>query len=227
VLRPRSNRTIRMRRTVFAVAVAVVLIGELIGASAFALTATGNTSQAWPLSIAVVGDSYTAGSQNRVVWPTLLGQRTGWSVSNFALPGAGFVADGQGGHAFTYQVDRAQAANARIILVVGGLADSGLADMGPVSVGAIDAINKIKVGGQRALVIGPTWYDTPVPASVLRLSDAVRKVAEAAGVPYLDALDPPWLTRDQMQRDLSGPTDAGQSVIADKIAAWLRSEVAG
>jgi GDSL-like Lipase/Acylhydrolase family len=218
---------IRMRRTIFAVAVAVVLIGELVSAWAFVLTAAGNASQPWPPSIAVVGDSYTAGSQNRVVWPTLLAQRTAWSVSNFALPGAGFVADGFGGYAFTYQVDRAQAANVRIIVVVGGVADSGLADLGPVSVGAVDAINKIKVGGQRALVIGPTWYETPVPASVRRVSDAIRKVAEAAGVPYLDALDPPWLTRDQMQRDLSGPTDQGQSVIADKIAAWLRSEVAG
>jgi hypothetical protein len=216
-----------MRRTVFAVAVAVVLIGGLVGASAFVLTVARKEPQPWPLSLAVVGDSYTAGSQNRVVWPTLLAQRTGWSVSNFALPGAGFVADGFGGHAFTYQVDRAQGAHVQIIVVVGGIEDSGLADIGPVTVGAIDAINKITVGGQRALVIGPTWYETPVPTSVRRLSDAVRKVAEAAGVPYLDALDPPWLTRDQMQRDLSGPTDEGQSVIADKIAAWLRSEVGG
>ncbi|HUO38198.1 MAG TPA: SGNH/GDSL hydrolase family protein [Mycobacterium sp.] len=214
------------RRTVFVVPVAIVLIGELIAASAFALPAA-RRAHPWPLSIAVVGDSYTAGSHNRVVWPTLLAQRTGWSVSNFALPGAGFAADGGGGHAFTYQVDRAQGARVRIILIVGGLADDGLADTGPVTVGAIDTINKIKVGGQRALVVGPTWYETPVPDSVKRVSNAVRKVAEKAGVPYLDALDPPWLTRDLMDLDLSGPTDEGQSVIADKIAAWLRTEVAG
>lgn len=206
--------------------VAIVLIGELI-ASIFALTVARKVPQPWPLSIAVVGDSYTAGGQNRVVWPTLLAQRTGWSVSNFALPGAGFAADGRGGHAFTYQVDRAQGAHPRIVLIVGGLTDDGLADMGPVSVGAIDAINKIKVGGQRALVVGPTWYETPVPESVRRVSDAVKKVAEGAEVPFLDALDPPWLTLDQMQSDLGGPTDEGQSVVADKIAAWLRTEVAG
>ena len=162
-----------------------------------------------PLSIAVVGDDYTAGVQNRVVWPTLMAQRTGWSVANFALPDAGFVADGQGGHAFTYQVDRAQAADPRIIVIVGGIADAGLADAGPISVGAIDAINKIKLGGQQALVVGPTWYETPVPESVVRVSDAVRKVAEEAGVPYLDALDPPWLTRDQMRPDLSGTERRG------------------
>jgi hypothetical protein len=221
------NRAIGARRTLFVAAVAIVVLSGLVTASVIALTADHKAPQASPISIAVVGDSYTAGIQNRVVWPTLLAQRTGWSVSNFALPDTGFVADGRGGHAFTYQVDRAQGAHPRIIVIVGGLADAGLADMGPVSVGAVDAINKIKLGGQRALVVGPTWYETPVPASVTHVSNAVRKVAEEAGAPYLDALDPPWLTRDQMRSDLSGPTDEGQSVIADKIAAWLRTEVGG
>jgi hypothetical protein len=46
-------------------------------------------------------------------------------------------------------------------------------------------------------------------------------------VPFLDALNPPWLTRDEMQVDLSGPDDEGQSVIADKVGAWLRNEVPG
>jgi GDSL-like Lipase/Acylhydrolase family len=179
------------------------------------------------LTIAVVGDSYAAGIHNRVVWPTLLAQRTGWAVANFALPDSGYVADGQGGHAFTYQVERAQGVRPQTILIVGGLADSRFADMVAVNVGAIDAINKIKVGGQRPLIVGPTWYETPVPQSVTRLSEAVRKVADQTGVPYLSALDPPWLTKSQMQPDLSAPTDEGQSVIADKIAAWLRAEVAG
>ena len=87
-----------------------------------------------------------------------MAQRTGWSVANFALPDAGFVADGQGGHAFTYQVDRAQGANPQVIVIVGGIADTRFPDTGPISVGALDAINKIKLGGERALVVGPTWY---------------------------------------------------------------------
>lgn len=221
------NRLIGARRTLLVVLIAVVLLSELATASVIALNTNRKAPQAAPTTVAVVGDSYTAGIQNRVVWPTLLAERTGWSVANFALPDAGFVADGRGGHAFTYQVDRAQAARPRVIVIVGGLADDGLADPGPISVGAIDAINKIKLGGQLALVVGPTWYETPVPDAVVRVADTVREVADKAGVPYLDALDPPWLTRSQMQPDLSGPTDQGQSVIADKISAWLRIEVAG
>jgi lysophospholipase L1-like esterase len=218
---------IRGHPTHFAVVVPIVLIAELVVASVLVLTAASKAPQSSPLSIAVVGDSYTAGNYNKVVWPTLLAERTGWSVANFALPGAGFVADGQGGHAFTYQVDRAQGTHPRIILIFGGLADTGLADMERVRMGAIDAINKINIDGQRALVVGPTWYETRVPKAVRRVSEAVRKVAEETGVPYLDALDPPLLTSDQMRDDLSAPTDEGQSALADKIAAWLRAEVAG
>jgi GDSL-like Lipase/Acylhydrolase family len=214
------------------VVLATALIGTLVTGLAFAWAKARNESKpSWPLSIAVVGDSYSAGnnslagSNNLVVWPTLLAQRTGWSVANFALPGAGFAAGG--GQAFAYQVDRAQGAHPQIIVMMAGVADEGYAGSGEVGQGAIDAINRIKLGGQRALVIGPTWYETPVPPSVTSVSDEIHKVADDAGVPYLDALDPPWLTTDQMQPDMSAPTDQGQSVIADKVAAWLRTEVAG
>jgi hypothetical protein len=217
-----------MRPTILVVVVAITLTGALVTASAFALTrAPKEPTHSWSVNIAVVGDSYSAGSNNGVVWPTLLAQRTGWSVANFALPGAGFAADGQGGQAFTSQVDRAQGAHPRTIVIVGGLADQGFADTGFVGVGAADALRKIVLGGQQALVIGPTWFETPIPASVQSISVEIRSAADGAGVPFLDALDPPWLTKDQMQPDLSGPTDEGQSVIADKVAAWLRSEVAG
>jgi hypothetical protein len=220
------------RRTVLVIAVAIALIGTMVTATAFAVTKARNERgpsgpSSAAVSIAVVGDSYSAGRNNRVVWPTLLAQRTGWSVANFALPGAGFAADGQGGQAFAYQVERAQGAHPQIIVMMAGVADEEFAGTGDVSEGAIDAINRIKLGGQRAFVIGPTWYGTPVPPVVTGVAGEIHKVAHDAGVPFLDALDPPWLTTDQMQPDMGAPTDDGQSVIADKVAAWLRSEVAG
>lgn len=205
---------------------AVLFAAELVVGSVIARAIAGENSQPGPLRVAVVGDQYTAGIQNRLVWPTLMAQRTGWSVSNFALPDSGFVADGQGGHGFTYQVDRAQGSRPQVVVIVGGHADTRYPDTGQIGAGALDAINKIKIGGERAMVVGPTSFETPVPNKLGRVSDAIRKVAEEAGVPYLDALNPPWLTRDQMRADLEGPNNEGQSVIADKVAAWLRSEVA-
>lgn len=214
------------RRPLVVTGLAVALICEILFASLLVI-GTGQKAPPPPMTIAVVGDSYTAGVQNKAVWPTLMAARTGWSVANFALPKAGYAADGLGGQAFTYQVDRAQGLHPRAVVLVGGLADTGLPDTGQISVNALDAINKLKLGGQQALVVGPTWYTTPVPDEVQRVSKVIEEVALNAGVPFLDALDPPWLTRREMRSDLSGPNDAGQSVIADRIASWLRTQVAG
>jgi hypothetical protein len=215
------------RRAALTVVIATILLTQLVLAQIVLVATSRNQLASSPPSIAIVGDSFAAGALNRVVWPTLLAQRSGWAVSNVALPGAGFVADGRGGYAYTYQVDRAQAAHPRAIVITTGLADTGLADMGPMRIGAIDAINKIKLGGQQALMIGPTWYEPSVPASVRRVSDTVKQVADQLDVPFLNALDPPWLNRDEMQVDVSGPNDEGQSVIADKVNAWLRDKVVG
>jgi lysophospholipase L1-like esterase len=176
------------------------------------------------LDIAVVGDSYTAGRLNQVVWPTLLAQRTGWSVANFALPGTGFAADGTGGQAITWQVDRALAARPRTVLMVGGSEDGRFAGTGNIQTSAVDGINKVIRAGKQALVIGPTWFAVPVPPTVAAVSDEIRQAAEQSQTPFLNALNPPWLTPAQMLPDRSGPNDDGQSVIADKVAAWLRTQ---
>jgi lysophospholipase L1-like esterase len=210
-------------RNVIQVVVGLFLIGELATASAIA--DSPDTLPRAPLTIAVIGDQNTAGINNRAVWPTLMAARTGWSVSNYALPEAGFAADGMGGQAFSYQVDRAQAGHPQLILLVTGTADASVPEMEAVTVGAADAINKIIRGGQQAAVVGPIWYKTPVPDSVWRVNGAVRKAAARADVPFFNALDPPVLTKALMHSDLSGPSDEGQSVIADKIAAWLRTEI--
>jgi lysophospholipase L1-like esterase len=210
-------------RKVIHVVVGLLLVGELAAASAVADPPAAVPHA--PLAIAVVGDQNTAGINNRVVWPTLMAARTGWSVSNYALPEAGFAAGGTGGQAFSYQVDRAQAGHPQVILLVTGTADASVPEIEAVTIGAADAINKIVRGGEQAAVVGAIWYETPVPDSVWRVNDAVRKAAAQAGVPFFNALDPPVLTKDLMHPDLSGPSDEGQSVIADKIAAWLRTEV--
>jgi hypothetical protein len=203
--------------------IALLLVGELALASA--LFGSPAAPSQPPLSIAVVGDQNTAGINNRVVWPTLMAARTGWSVSNYALPEAGFAADGMGAQAFSHQVDRAEAGRPQVILLATGTADASMSEVHAVTIGAADAINKIILGGEQAAVIGPIWYETPVPDSVWRVNDAVQKAAAKAALPFFNAVDPPLLTRGLMQPNLSGPSDEGQSVIADRIAAWLRAEV--
>ena len=85
-----------LRRLLGNRAVVIAAISALLAATvtAAAFLFTPPKADITSVDIAVVGDSYSAGHLNRVVWPTLLAQRTGWSVANFALPGAGFAADG-------------------------------------------------------------------------------------------------------------------------------------
>lgn len=218
----------RTRRIVRDRILPIALIGVLVGVLVFVLTRKHDRPPAAaPLTIAIVGDAYTAGYNNRVVWPTLLAQRTGWSVANFALPGAGFASDGQGGYAFPYQVERAQAVHPQIVLIMSGVTDVGFAGTDAVSDGFVAAANRVKLSGERALIVGPIWYETPAPQPLVSVSDEIHKAADSLGVPFLNALDPPWLTAELMQPGFSGPTDEGQSVIADKVAAWLRTQVAG
>lgn len=177
------------------------------------------------VDIAVVGDSYTAGRFNTAVWPTLLSQRTGMSVANFALPGSGFAADGQGGYAFGYQVDRALQASPATVLIVGGIDDGGFAGTGNIGPGVLNAVDKVIRAGKRVLIVGPTWYDKAVPPTVVDVATEIRQAAQQSDVPFLDALNPPMLNTDLMLADRSGPNDLGQSVLADKIGAWVRDEV--
>lgn len=213
-------------RAAFAVIFAATLVGGVVAVVASWRSTAPGPLRSWPLTIAVVGDSVSAGSGNQVVWPTLLAQRTGWSVANFALPDAGFVGDGPGGASFSHQIDRAEGVHPQVVLIVsGGVADANYTWTGALAEGVADALNKVKRNGQRALVIGPTWYEPNVPVAVRKVSDQIQSAAQKAGVPFLDALDPPWLTGELMQANLHGPSDEGQSVIADKVSAWLRTEV--
>lgn len=206
-------------------ALAVAFVAIIVGAVTVVVPRQAAVDEPTSTLIAVVGDSVSAGRNNEAVWPTLLSERTGWPVANFAQPDAGFVRDDQGGHAYAYQVERAAQVRPRVIVVMTGTADVEIAFSGAVAVAASDCFDRIKLLGIQALAVGPTWFDADVPDGLRAVSDQVRDAANRAGVPFLDGLNPPWLIGDQMQANLQGPNDVGQSVIADKVAAWLRQEV--
>lgn len=200
----------------------------VIAAAVTVVVMTGASQPTAPapagVAIAVVGDGYTCGRGSRVVWPTLLAQRTGRSVANFALPRAGFATDGDGGWSFSDQVERALQSRPDTVLFVGGLDDGAVSGTGNIGQGADEAFGKAIRNGVRILVVGPTWYQNPVPAEVSAASAEISEAAARAHAPFLDAVNPPWLTTDVMNVPRTAPTDEGQSLIADKIAAWLQTE---
>ena len=154
-----------------------------------------------------------------------MAERTGWSVANFALPDAGFVADGRAGTPSPTRWIARKAAHPRVILIVGGTRRHRTADTGRGHASAPSTRStRSSVGGQQALVVGPTWYETPVPECGRRACrTSVRKAAEETGVPLPRC--PRSAVADQGS-DAGRPKrteDEGQSALADRIAAWLRS----
>ena len=202
----------------------MLLIATVVGAQ----TDTRDAKLLWPAavrrsSVTPTPREATTGWCGRPCWHSEPDGR--WPISRCLTQV--YAADGQGGHAFTYQVDRAQQAHPR------GHRDSRRRRRRGIcrhrrrrrgSPSTRSTKSSSAASGRSSSARPGTRRRSRCQST--QLSDEIRKVADDAGVPYLDALDPPWLTPDQMQPDLSGPTDEGQSVIADKVAAWLRTELA-
>jgi lysophospholipase L1-like esterase len=169
--------------------------------------------------LAVIGDSYSAGSNNGVTWPDLLAQKRGWSVQNAAIGGSGYVAGGE--DAFPFRAGYvAEATTPDLILVVGSRNDKDEPEKIRGAATTLFADLKQKAPQAQVVVIGPIWDSTAPPAGVLRANAETRAAAEAAGLPFVDALPLGWLNDSALiQPDGVHPTDAGQQVLADRIDA--------
>lgn len=169
--------------------------------------------------LAVIGESYTAGSNNGVTWPEVLAQKRGWSVHNAAIGGSGYVAGGD--KAFPYRAGYvAETTMPDLILVVGSRNDKSEPEKIRSAATAMFADLKQKAPQAQVLIIGPIWDNTTPPAGVLRANAETRAAAEAVGLPFVDALSLNWLSDPGLiQADGVHPTDAGQRVLADCIDA--------
>ena len=58
-------------------------------------------------------------------------------------------------------------------------------------------------------MIGPTVYEQPIPPTVAAVSDEIRKAAEQTKTPFLNALNPPWLTPDRCSPTVAAPMTTG------------------
>ncbi|MBY6366227.1 SGNH/GDSL hydrolase family protein [Rhodococcoides corynebacterioides] len=176
--------------------------------------------RAAPERVAVIGDSFSAGSANDVVWPDVLADEHGFELVNVSLGGAGYVAGADALGTFGDQVDDAIAADPDVILVVGSENDVD-ADPTEVVDAATEVFTRLHVGAPGAIVVavGPIWSgDVVVPAELRDVDAAVEAAALAADVDYVDTLDAAWLADPAIiQDDGDHPTDAGQLLLAEAI----------
>ncbi|WP_164874145.1 SGNH/GDSL hydrolase family protein [Rhodococcus spongiicola] len=201
--------------------------GERGPSTSYAGTYTPNTGvgpndpEAPTARLAVIGGSYSAGVGNTVAWPQLLAEKRGWQLDNVATEGTGYTVSGPDGEAaFPTKVDAATANSPDIIIVAGSRNDQTIpGDVEPIA-SAMFSDLKAKAPNATIVVIGPMWDSSEPSYAVEVANEGTRLAAEAAGLPFVDALELSWLDSPELiQDDSVHPTDDGQHVLAERIDA--------
>jgi lysophospholipase L1-like esterase len=167
--------------------------------------------------IAVIGDSYTAGSDEggngRRAWPELL---------------RGLLARGDGGSVFEDLTARAVRRSDALIVFFGSRNDQ---PVDPQKFPALAAdtfqLARFAAPGAKVLVIGPPWPTASPSPEVLKIRDSLRDQATAFGAVFADPIAQNWFVdrEDLIGQDGVHPTDAGHAYMAAKIAPLIYAQL--
>lgn len=187
------------------------------------------------VDIAALGGSFTAGSAmdsgQQSEWPALLTAQQPWTVTPFAVSGAGFVHEDVPGTAIGSQVDRVIAAAPDVVVVAGGH-DDARESPAAVQAAARDVLTRLHTGlpDAKLVVIGVLWPGQPA-GFVTTINNRLRDLAGEVGATFVDALSEGWLNgSDPPLIGIDGvhPTDEGQAALAEHIGnALLAAGVPG
>jgi lysophospholipase L1-like esterase len=185
-------------------------------------------AEAARIDIAVLGDSYTAGSAmdsgEKSEWPALLTAGRSWDVARYAMAGTGFVAGRDSGTDFGARVPDIVAARPDVVIVEGGHDDAG-SPPAEVADAARAVLTGLRTGlpDARILVLGVLWPDS-APAAVFALDNLLKVVADEVGGAFSDALREGWFSgtnRRLIGSDGTNPTDEGHAALAQRIGDAL------
>ena len=187
--------------------------------------------------IAVIGDSYTAGSaeggNGPNGWPALAGQllaREGVEVDAdiAAEGGAGYGQRGSRGNIFQDLTAQAVRRNDALVVFFGSRNDEP-ADPQTFPALAAGTFQLARFGapGAKLLVIGPPWPTASPPPAVLKIRDSLRDQAALAGAAFIDPITEGWFVGRPNLIGLDGfhPTDAGHAYLAEKIAPLIFNQL--
>jgi lysophospholipase L1-like esterase len=216
----------------------VVSCALLVGAVGAPAAPVVLTSRDTPLSrVAVIGDSYTTGSDEggqgsngwaARSWQTLARQGFQITPDVAAEGGAGYAVRGNRGSVFGDLTPRAVRPDDMLVLFFGSRNDQGV---DPAAL--TDAVRNCFVFARhvapsaRLLVIGPPWPTADVPADVLQVRDVLYGQARAIGATWIDPIAERWFVGrpDLIGQDGVHPTDAGHAYMADKIAPLIAAQL--
>lgn len=185
--------------------------------------------------IAVVGDSYTAGSamggHAEHGWPALVEARLrSEGIQNDVISGAagaaGYVSRGHDQKGvFSDQVDRVVGVNDRLVVLFGSRND----ELVPAAQ-LVEAVHKTlstvqaKAPNAKILVIGPVWVNADPSPGILRNRDILQGAASGIGATFIDPIADRWFVDhpELIGSDGQQPTNEGHVYLADKIAPLVK-----
>ena len=187
--------------------------------------------------VAVIGDSYTTGSdqggQGPKGWAPQVWQmlgRQGWSIAPdvAAEGGAGYGVRGNHGSVFGDLTARAVQPDDTLVVFFGSRNDQSV-DPQTLAFAARDAfaLARRTAPHARLLVIGPPWPTADVPGVVFRIRDILYAQARVAGATFMDPLAARWFFDAPALIGTDGvhPTDAGHAYMAQLIAPLIASQL--
>jgi lysophospholipase L1-like esterase len=195
--------------------------------SAAARNAT-DAAEAARIDIAVLGDSYTAGSPmdsgEQSEWPALLTAAHPWNITRYAVGGTGFVAGRDAGTDFAARVPDIVAAKPAVVIVEGGHNDAG-SSPADVAAAASTVLTDLRSGlpDAKIIVLGVLWPDS-APAKVFAIDDSLKAATDDAGAVFVDALREGWFSGANSRligSDGVNPTDEGHAALAQRIGDAL------
>ncbi|MGV9802481.1 Rv0518 family GDSL lipase [Mycobacterium sp. NPDC003449] len=224
----------------------VISLGLLVGAFTYAAAPsagqpdqphTPSSLDPRPSHIAVIGDSYTTGTDlgglgprgwTTLAWQNLAGHGVKVVADVGAEGGAGYVVRGNRGGIFRDLVARTVKPDDSLIVFYGSRNDK---DADPLAIALMSrdalALARQMAPSAKILVIGPPWINANVPPNMFRMRDILRDTARDAGAEFFDPLAAGWFfdRPDLIGTDQIHPTDAGHAYMADKIAPLISNDL--
>ena len=187
--------------------------------------------------IAVIGDSYTAGSDEggrganswtALTWQALAGRGVDIAADVAAEGRAGYGVPGDHGSTFTDLTGRAVRPDDALVVFFGSRNDADV-DPAQLTRAVRDTLGLARrtAPAARLLVIGPPWPTADVPGAVLRIRDVVAAGAAAADGQFADPIAAGWFVGrpDLIGSDRVHPNDAGHAYLADMITPLIGGQL--
>ena len=187
--------------------------------------------------VAVIGDSYTTGSDlgglgprgwTARAWRELAAQKTPISADIGAEGGAGYAARGNRGSVFKDLTARTVDPEDSLVVFFGSRNDQGVdpSQLSNLAYGTFQLARRMAPSA-KFLVIGPPWPTANPPAAVVRIRDALRYQADMAGAVFVDPIAEHWFVGRPGLIGVDGvhPTDKGHEYMADMIAPLIGAQL--